>query len=163
MEPSTPNRPLGGLETSIHADFTRDQQPSSPTNINPRPRKQQQRVNNMIPPPLRLGDRAQASNTASNAINGRLDAIERANNIRHAVVRDFGTLVDKFVSSYQQKEQREFAHDIGKNLSISFPRQSLQRPATSSLSTLQARKHLLGTTLLRLLRLQQPTRAWQKH
>ena len=67
----------------------------------------------MIPPPLRLGDRAQASNTASNAINGRLDAIERANNIRHAVVRDFGTLVDKFVSSYQQKEQREFAHDIG--------------------------------------------------
>ena len=70
-------------------------------------------MNHMIPGPLRLGDRAHASNTASNAINGRLDAVERSNNIRHAVVRDFGTLVENFVSSYQQKELRDFAHDIG--------------------------------------------------
>src|SRR6195952_4226965 len=113
MEPATPNRPLGGLETSIHANFTRDQEPSSPTNLNQRPRKQQQRVNYTIPPPLRLGDRAPASHAASNAINGRLDAIEKTTHIRHAVVRDFGKLVDDFVSSYQQKDQRDFAHDIG--------------------------------------------------
>src|SRR6195952_2372418 len=113
MEPSTPTRPLGGLESSIHADYTRAHQPSSPTNFDPRPRKQQQKVTYQIPPPLRLGDRTNTSTTASNAINGRLDAIERTTQIRHSVVRDFGALVDKFVSQYQQKEKRDFAHDIG--------------------------------------------------
>ena len=104
--------PRGSIPSSQDADFTRPQEPQSPTNLN-RTSKRQQRALNVDPPPrLDLGSSARTSNTAMTAIGGRLDAIEREAKIQRTIMYDFASTVDKFVSSYKQPEQRSFVHNI---------------------------------------------------
>jgi hypothetical protein len=103
----------------------------SPPNLN-RTAKRQQRALDVHPPPrLDLGGGANISNTASSAIGGRLDAIEREAKIQRTVMYDFASTVDKFVSSYQQPEKRAFAHNMCDNI-VSFLTASLSAGITSA-------------------------------
>ena len=105
-------------------DFTRPQEPQSPSNLN-RTNKRQQRAL-IVNPPLRLdlGSGTHTSKTASTAVSGQLDAIERKAKIHHTVIVDFASTVDKFVSSYKQSEQQSFAHNMCDKI-ISFLTTSL--------------------------------------
>lgn len=111
MESSTPNRSSSSQSSSQNANFTRPQDPQSPTNLN-RTTKRHQRDLNVNPPPrLDLGGGARNCNTASKAISGQLEALEREARIQRTVMNDFATTVDSFVSAYHN-EERKFAHDI---------------------------------------------------
>jgi hypothetical protein len=111
MESSTPNRSTPSQSSSQNANFTRPQEPQSPTNLN-RTTKRHQRDLNVYPPPrLDLGGGARNCNTASKAISGQLEALEREARIQRTVMNDLATTVDTFVSAYQN-EERKFAQDI---------------------------------------------------
>ena len=121
MATSTPQRSNPSTQS---ADFTQPQEPQSPSILN-RANKRQQRALNVNPPPrLDLGGGTHTSKTASIAISGQLDAIERKAKIHRTVMVDFASTVDKFVSSYKQSEQRSFAHDMCDKI-ISFLTTSL--------------------------------------
>jgi hypothetical protein len=109
MATPTPQHPNPSTQT---ADFTRLQEPQSPSNLRCTTKRQQRALNVHPPPRLDLGGGAHISNTASSAIGSRLDAIDREAKTQHTVMRDFASTVDKFVSSYTQPEQRIFAHDM---------------------------------------------------
>jgi hypothetical protein len=131
MATVTPLRPNPSAQS---ADFTRPQEPQSPSNLN-RTAKRQQRALDIHPPPrLDLGGSAHISNTASSAIGGRLDAIEREAKIKHTVMYDFAGIVDKFVSSYKQPEERAFAHDMCDRI-VSFLTDSLNAGTNTSAHT----------------------------
>jgi hypothetical protein len=121
MVTSTPQRSDSSTQP---ADFTRPQEPQSPSNFNRTSKRQQRALN--VNPPLRLdlGSGAHTSKTASTAISCQLDAIERKAKIHRTVMVDFASTVDKFVSSYKQSEQRSFAHDMCDRI-ISFLTTSL--------------------------------------
>ena len=121
MVTSTPQRSDSSIQS---VDFTRPQEPQSPSNLN-RTNKRQQRAL-IVNPPLRLdlGSGTHTSNTASTAVSGQLDAIERKAKIHHTVIVDFASTVDKFVSSYKQSEQRSIAHDMSDRI-VSFLTTSL--------------------------------------
>jgi len=70
----TPSHPS---TTQENADFTRQPEPESPTNLNPRTSKRYRRDLNVNPPPrLELGGGAH-NNMAAATIRNQLDAIER--------------------------------------------------------------------------------------
>jgi hypothetical protein len=116
--------PRSSLPSTQTADFTRPQEPQSPTNFI-RTTKRQQRVLNVNPPPrLNLGGGAHTSNTATTAIGGRLDAIEREAKIQRTIMYDFASTVDQFVSSYEMPDERSFAHDMCNKI-VSFLTTSL--------------------------------------
>ena len=74
--------------------------------------KRHQRDLNVNPPPhLDLGGGARDCNTASKAISGQLEALEHEACIQRTVMNDFATMVDSFVSAYNN-EQRKFAQDM---------------------------------------------------
>src|SRR5204863_3631789 len=50
-------------------------------------------------------------NTASKTISGQLEALEHEACIQRTVMNDFATMVDSFVSAYNNKE-RKFAQDM---------------------------------------------------
>ena len=128
MATPTPSRPNSSTQS---ADFTRPQEPPSPPNLN-RTAKRHQRALDVHPPPrLDLGGGANISNTASSAIGGRLDAIEREAKIQRTVMHDFASTVDKFVSSYQQPEKRTFAQDMCDKI-VSFLTTSLSAGISST-------------------------------
>src|SRR5580692_10682720 len=131
MATVTPLRPNPSAQS---ADFTRPQEPQSPSNLN-RTAKRQQRALDIHPPPrLDLGSSVHISNTASSAIGGRLDAIEREAKIKHTVMYDFAGIVDKFVSSYKQPEERAFAHNMCDRI-VSFLTDSLNAGTNISAHT----------------------------
>ena len=67
----------------------------------------------MDPPPrLDLGGSAPNSNTATNAIRSNLEAIDRQARLQRTIMYDFAGIVDKFVSSYKNPDERSFAHDM---------------------------------------------------
>ena len=131
METLTPSRPNLSAQS---ANFTRPHELQSSPNFN-RTAKRQQRALDIHPPPhLDLGGSAYISNTASSAIGGHLDAIEREAKIQHTVMYDFASTVDKFVSSYKQPEQRAFAHNMCDRI-VSFLTASLCTGTNTSANT----------------------------
>src|SRR5438045_7314472 len=111
MESSTPRCLNSSHSSSQNAGFTCLQDPQSPTNLN-RTMKRHQRDLNVNPPPrLDLGGGARDCNTASKAISGQLEALEREARIQRTVMNDFATMVDSFVSAYNN-EERKFAQDM---------------------------------------------------
>jgi hypothetical protein len=111
MAPSTPQSsfPLG-IEHQ-NARYTRPQDPFSPTNLPHRITKRQQRPNANPPPRLNPGGDTPIQTTASKAISGQLEAIEREARIQHTIMNDFASMVDRFVSTYKHDE-RKFAQDM---------------------------------------------------
>ena len=74
--------------------------------------KRHQRDLNVNPlPHLDLGGGARNCNTASKAISGQLEALEHEARIQRTVMNDFTTMVDSFVSAYNN-EERKFAQDM---------------------------------------------------
>src|SRR5438045_6430751 len=111
MESSTPRCLNSSHSSSQNAGFTCPQDPQSPTNLN-RTMKRHQRDLNVNPPPhLDLGGGAHNCNTTSKAISGQLEALECEAHIQCTVMNDFTTMVDSFVSAYNNKE-RKFAQDM---------------------------------------------------
>ena len=104
--------PCRSLSSSQHADFTRPQEPQSPTNLNRASKRQQRNINVTAPPRLDLGGGARTSHTATTAIGGQLDAIEREAKIQRTLMYNFATIVDQFVSSHKKPDERSFAHDM---------------------------------------------------
>jgi hypothetical protein len=123
--------PKSSNSSTQNADFTRPQEPQSPTNLNRTTKRHQRALNINAPPRLDLGSDARTSNTATTAIGGRLDAIEREAKLQRTVMYDFASTVDKFVSSYKQPEQRSFAHDMCNKI-VSFLTTSLDADTNGS-------------------------------
>jgi hypothetical protein len=89
------------------------------------PKRQQRAATNIVPPPnLELDGRALNENTATAAIGGRLDEIEREAKLQRTVMYDFAASVDKFVSSYRDPDQKAAAHELC-NKVVSFLTTSL--------------------------------------
>jgi len=109
MAASTPNR---SLSSSQYADFTRPQEPQSPTNLNRASKRQQRNLNVTAPPRLDLGGGANTVNTASKAIGGQLDALEREAKLQRSIMNAFASTVDQFVAQWKQPDERKLAHDI---------------------------------------------------
>ena len=141
MATSTPHR-SNPASSSHSADFTRPQEPQTPSNLN-RTAKRQQRTLNVQPPPrLELGDNANTS-TAARAIGGQLDAFEREAKIQRTVMFDFANAVDQFVASYKQQDQRTFAHEMC-NRVVSFLTTSIYAD-TSNFVPLRVKSQPSGT------------------
>src|SRR5258705_11756039 len=99
MESSTPNRSISSQSSSQNANFTRPQDPQSPTNLN-RTTKRHQRALNVNPPPrLDLGGGARNCNTASKAISSQLEALDLEARIQRTVLTDSATTEDLFASA----------------------------------------------------------------
>ena len=109
MAASTPNR---SLSSSQYADSTRPQEPQSPTNLNRTSKRQQRNLNVTAPPRLDLGGDANTINTASKAIGGQLDALEREAKLQRTIMNGFASTVDQFVAQWKQPDERKLAHDI---------------------------------------------------
>jgi hypothetical protein len=95
MAASTPNR---SLSSSQYADFTRPQEPQSPTNLNRTSKRQQRNLNVTIPSRLNLGRDVNTINTASKAIGGQLDALKREAKLQRTIMNGFASAVDQFVA-----------------------------------------------------------------
>ena len=109
MAASTPNR---SLSSSQYADFTRPQEPQSPTNLNRTSKRQQRNFNVTTPPRLNLGGDANTVNTASKAIGGQLDALKRKAKLQCTIMNGFASTVDQFVAQWKQPDKRKLAYDI---------------------------------------------------
>ena len=110
---STPSHPS---TTQENADFTRQPEPESPTNLNPRTSKRHRRDLNVNPPPrLELGGGAH-NNMAAATIRNQLDAIERDAKLQRTIMYDFANNVDKFVSSYERPELRNAAYKLSERV-----------------------------------------------
>ena len=110
MAPSTPNVQLSGPETG---DFTRPQEPHSPTNFNKHASKRQQRTPNVTAPPrLDYGGGVNTCDTASKAITSHIDAYEREARIQRTVMNSFANAVDNFVTAYNNPDERLFAQSM---------------------------------------------------
>jgi hypothetical protein len=128
MAASSPQRSFSSDQT---ADFTRPQEPQTPSNL-PRTSKRQHRALDIqAPPRLDLGGGAHTSNTAAKAIGGQLEAIERDAKIQRTVMFDFAKTVDQFVATYKQQEQRTFAQDLC-NRVVSFLTTSLHADTSNN-------------------------------
>jgi hypothetical protein len=90
------------------ADFTRLQEPPSPTNPN-RTSKRQKELNVNPPPCLDLDGSARTCNTASKAVSGQFEALEREARIQHTIIYDLATIVDQFVSAHRTHATKSFA------------------------------------------------------
>src|SRR5438045_2653670 len=111
MESSTPRCLNSSHSSSQNAGFTCPQDPQSPTNLN-RTMKRHQRDLNVNPlPHFDLGGGARDCNTTSKAISGQLEALKCEARIQRTVMNDFTTMVDSFVSAYNNKECK-FAQDM---------------------------------------------------
>jgi hypothetical protein len=109
MAVSTPNR---SILSSQHADFTRPQEPHSPANLNRTSKRQQRSLNVTAPPRLELGGSANTTKTASKAIGGQLDALEREAKLQRTIMSAFASTVDQFVSQWKLPDERKLALDI---------------------------------------------------
>jgi hypothetical protein len=89
MAASPPQRSFSSTQT---ADFTRPQEPQSPTNFNRTTKRQQRVLNVNAPPRLDLGGGAHTSNTATAAIGGRLNPIEQEVKIQRTIMYEFELL-----------------------------------------------------------------------
>ena len=112
MASSTPNRSNPSHSSTQNADYTRPQEPSSPTNLNRTSKRHQKNLNVNPPPRLDLGGGAPNSNIATAAIGGRLDALKREAKIQRIIIYDFISTVDKFMSNYNKPDERNFIYDI---------------------------------------------------
>jgi hypothetical protein len=111
MESSTPQRSNSSQSSTQNANFTRPQEPESPTNLNRTSKRHQRELNVNPPPRLDLGGSARNCTTASKAISGQLEALEREARIQRTVMNDLAATVDSFVSAYHN-EERKFAQDL---------------------------------------------------
>ena len=109
MAASTPNC---SPPSSQHANFTRPQEPQSPTNLNRTSKRQQRNLNVTAPPRLDLGGGANTVNTASKAIGGQLDALKREAKLQRSIMNAFASTVDQFVAQWKQPNERKLAHNI---------------------------------------------------
>ena len=109
MAASTPNR---SLPSSQNADHTHPQEPQSPSNLNRTSKRQHRNLNVTAPPRLDLGGGANTVNTASKAIGGQLDALEREAKLQRTIMNAFASTVDHFVAQWKQPDERKLAHDI---------------------------------------------------
>ena len=109
MAASTLNR---SLSSSQYADFTRPQEPQSPTNLNHASLRQQRNLNVTTPPRLNLGGGANTVNTALKAIGGQLDALKRKAKLQCSIINAFANIVDQFVAQWKQPNERKLAHNI---------------------------------------------------
>jgi hypothetical protein len=108
LTPKNSNSSHSGSQT---ADFTRPQEPQSPSNLN-RTTKRQKDLNVNPPPRLELGGGARTCTTASKAISGQLEALEREARIQRTVMNDFAIAVDAFVTAHDRPEERKAAQDM---------------------------------------------------
>ena len=109
MAASTPN---SSLSSSQYADFTRPQEPQSPTNLNRTSKRQQRNLNVTAPPRLDLGGGVNTVNTASKAIGGQLNALEREAKLQRTIMNAFASTVDQFVAQWKQPNERKLAYNI---------------------------------------------------
>jgi hypothetical protein len=98
MAPSTPKHSNSSQSSTQNADFTHPQEPQSPTNLNRSSKRQQRRLSVTAPPRLELGGNANTVNTASKAIGGQLDALEREAKLQRTIMHAFASTVDQFVA-----------------------------------------------------------------
>ena len=109
MAVSTPNRSISSPQ---HADFTRPQEPHSPANLTRTSKRQQRSLNVTAPPRLELGGSANTTKTASKAIGGQPDALEREAKLQRTIMSAFASTVDQFVSQWKLPDERKLALDI---------------------------------------------------
>ena len=114
MAPSTPQKSFSGVRT---ADFTRPQQPSSPTNLRTSKRLQTQKVNTLPPRRLSFGGNAPENNSAQAAIAAQLEAHDRTARIRREILNGTAKVLDQYVDSH--KKQAEF-YDFAQKVRDSF-------------------------------------------
>jgi hypothetical protein len=105
MAAVTPNRSNSSHSSTYNADYTRLQEPQSPTNLN-RTTKRQQRLNINTPPRLNLGNSTCNYNTAAKAISSQLEVFEHEAYIQRTVIHEFAATVDQFMSAYTNEEQQ---------------------------------------------------------
>ncbi|PTU16988.1 hypothetical protein P175DRAFT_0404742, partial [Aspergillus ochraceoroseus IBT 24754] len=110
MEVLTPNRPPGGIDT---ADFTRPQEPSSPSNLHAAKRQRGKSILHM-PPPVYKGASASTANpgSAARTLRGHLDEEERQAKTRREVLAELATMVDKLVDTQKSQDKRAYATTI---------------------------------------------------
>src|SRR5438045_9240710 len=85
------------------ADSTWPQEPQTPSSLNRTNQRQRVALNVNPPPHLDLGSGTHISKTASTAISGQLDAIERKAKIHRTVMVDFASTVDTTLSTVLAK------------------------------------------------------------
>lgn len=113
MADATPSRSSPSDESIVNADYTRPQEADTPSNLNQRSSKRQQRVLNNLPPPkIDYKGGGAINNTVAAALNGQLNAYEQEARVTRLVYGDFARNVDSFVASYQQPGHRKVACDI---------------------------------------------------
>ena len=130
MATATPIRPDPLDQDTRTADFTRPQEPFTPNNLTRAPKRQQRALNITAPPRLDLGGSTHTT-TASKAIGGQLDEIERKARVQRTVMRDFASIVDHFVLEQSKPEEHSFTQDLCGRI-IGFLTTSLHAAPTSS-------------------------------
>jgi hypothetical protein len=142
MAASTPNR---SISSSRHADFTRPQEPNSPTNLNRTSKRQQRSLNVTAPPRLELGGSANATNAASKAIGGQLDALDREAKLQRTIMSAFASTVDQFVAQWKLPDERKLALDISSRV-VKFLSTSLAADSSSYIPIRAQSEHSAAPT-----------------
>jgi hypothetical protein len=142
MAVSTPNR---SISSSRHADFTRPQEPHSPTNFNRTSKRQQRSLNVTAPPRLELGGSANTTNAASKAIGGRLDALDREAKLQRTIMSAFASTVDQFVAQWKLPDERKLALDISSRV-VKFLSTSLAADSSSYIPIRAQSEHSAAPT-----------------
>ena len=108
MEVSTPSR---SSANDRNADFTRPQDPESPSNLRAVKRTKQQ--SHLPPPILKIGGSASMKpDSAAAAVRSQFDEAERRAKVKREVYSSLATTIDKFVASYKHPDQRALALDV---------------------------------------------------
>ena len=116
MRPTTPKNGDSAQNPTVDsADFTRPQQPETPSNFNKRllKRNKHSPAYSVPEPALQYGDKAHISTSASGALCDKLDEVERKGRIRHDVIRKLAHTIDGFINNFaNQPEHISYAHEV---------------------------------------------------
>jgi hypothetical protein len=108
----TPDRLIIVDERLRNANFTRPQDPPSPTNLTRSSKRRHTNFNVAVPPRLDSGNRASTTNPASRAIRSHLDALEREAKLQRKIMHSFADTVDHFVTQWKAPDECKLALDI---------------------------------------------------
>lgn len=109
MTVSTPSRSSSDARID-NADFTRPQDPESPSNL--RTAKRPKNSQGHLPPPILQIGGSVSNLSATAAVRSQLEEDERRAKIKREVFGALATTVDQFVASCKQPEKRALALDI---------------------------------------------------
>ncbi|KAA8617920.1 hypothetical protein PtrV1_09427 [Pyrenophora tritici-repentis] len=97
---------------SAQPPHTRSEEPESPINTDLRGNKRRQRAHTRAEPPIGSTAPTSYNQAVSEAVRQRIQAAQKATNLRHSIITDLATAVDRCLGKYTDPDGARVAKDL---------------------------------------------------